>query len=299
MNKNCPNSQCPNYQNSDFVIKDGHFKRSGDSRQIQRFKCKICSKKFSSSTSKLEFRQQKRRVNPLIFKLLASNVSLRRTAKILNLSRGTVVRRLEYFGEKSRIKNVKFNERLKHQVSHMQFDDLITKESSKLEPLSITIAVDGEKRFILGARVSEIRAFGHLADKGKKVYPNRSNKHKEGLTNLFASIRSVVSPTALIRSDEHKFYPEFVKRYFPRAKYERYKSERGCVAGQGELKKIKYDPIFTINHTCAMLRANINRLIRKTWCTTKDPARLKDHLDLFICYYNQELLKNGDFIPSQ
>ena len=45
-------------------------------------------------------------------------------------------------------------------------------------------------------------------------------------------------------------------------------------SGQGELKKAGKDPLFCINHTFAMLRANINRLIRKTWCTTKDPAML-------------------------
>ena len=65
------------------------------------------------------------------------------------------------------------------------------------------------------------------------------------------------------------------------------------MAGQGELKKVAFDPLFLINHTCATLRANINRLIRKTWCTTKDPQRLKDHLDVFIYFYNEELLKKA------
>ncbi|HXH76731.1 MAG TPA: hypothetical protein VNJ08_17305, partial [Bacteriovoracaceae bacterium] len=62
---------------------------------------------------------------------------------------------------------------------------------------------------------------------------------------------------------------------------------------QGELKKVRFDPLFMVNHTCALLRANVNRLIRKTWCTTKDPARLKDHLDVFVYYYNEILLKKA------
>jgi len=37
---------------------------------------------------------------------------------------------------------------------------------------------------------------------------------------------------------------------------------------------------------------NINRLIRRTWCSTKDPQMLKHHLDIFITYHNQEILKN-------
>jgi hypothetical protein len=68
---------------------------------------------------------------------------------------------------------------------------------------------------------------------------------------------------------------------------------KGSVVGQGQLKKVNFDPLFVVNHTCAMMRANINRLIRKTWCTTKDPLKLKDHLDVFIYFYNQSLLKKA------
>ena len=47
------------------------------------------------------------------------------------------------------------------------------------------------------------------------------------------------------------------------------KGEKAAITGQGELKKKQRDPLFSINHTLAMLRANINRLVRRTWCTTK------------------------------
>jgi hypothetical protein len=48
-----------------------------------------------------------------------------------------------------------------------------------------------------------------------------------------------------------------------------FKGGKSGVAGQDELKKVGRDPLFWVNHTLAMRRANINRLIRKTWCTTK------------------------------
>jgi hypothetical protein len=53
--------------------------------------------------------------------------------------------------------------------------------------------------------------------------------------------------------------------YKPNAVHIRKKSRRACVAGQGELKKGGHDPMFPLNHKAAMLRANVNRLIRKTW----------------------------------
>jgi sugar phosphate permease len=65
--------------------------------------------------------------------------------------------------------------------------------------------------------------------------------------------------------------------------------QRGSSTGQGELKKIKFDPLFSLNHTCAMLRANVSRLFRKTWCTTKRPDQLRAHLMIYAEYHNSQL----------
>ena len=297
MKRNCPNFSCPQIKKS--IIKDGHFRRASDSKTIQRFKCKTCGRRFSSSSNKLEIYQKKRRINVVLYRLLSSGVSMRRSALLLDVHRRTIKRKFQYLGRKSKIQNRKFLEKLmQNPVRHMQFDDLITKENSKLKPLSVSIAVDVNRRFILGAEVSQIPAFGHLAPVARKKYGLRLCHHKKGLKRLFKNLKGVVSPNAQICSDEHKKYQEFVSEFFPRSTYQQFKSERACVAGQGELKRVIFDPLFAINHTCAMLRGNINRLIRKTWCTTKDPARLKDHLEIFINFFNSQLiLKNSNSTP--
>ena len=46
----------------------------------------------------------------------------------------------------------------------------------------------------------------------------------------------------------------------------------------------------------AMLRANINRLIRRTWCTTKRVDRLEAHLRVYADYHNRELLTRGNTV---
>ena len=94
---------------------------------------------------------------------------------------------------------------------------------------------------------------------------------------------------ARICSDEHPYYRPLIKRFFPHSRYRQFKSSRAAIIGQGEMKKVKEDPLFYINHTLAMLRANINRLVRKTWCTTKDPARLADHLAIYMWAHNSIL----------
>ncbi|MGE3610874.1 MAG: hypothetical protein AB7I27_14890 [Bacteriovoracaceae bacterium] len=290
MNKICPN---PNCACPDFIIRDGTFFRREDSKKIQRFRCKNCHTRFSSATFTETYRQKKRRVNSPLLKLLSSGVSLRRSAILLGVNRKTVERKLPILAQRCRRIHHRELNKLRGRVFNMQIDDLITKENSKLKPLSVSIAVDEDRRLILGAEVSIIPAFGHLSKLAVKKYGKRNDEHFQGMTRLFQKISPIVSSEVLVKSDEHTRYPGFISAYLPRAKHLTFPSERGCIVGQGELKKVHFDPLFIINHTCALLRANVNRLIRKTWCTTKDPIRLKDHLDIFIYFYNQQLLKKA------
>jgi len=284
----CPNSYCKFYQKTDQIQRDGNYFRANDSRTIQRFRCKCCKKRFSKSTNTLEYNQKKRRINHLLMMLLCSGNSIRRCAMILDINKNTVLSRVIYLAKKARVENRDFLKQLKNTpVTQMQFDDLISSEHTKMKPLSITIAVNSKNREILGLRVSKIPAFGLLAKKSRKKYGYRKSTHIQEADILFKSIKEAISDNVLIESDQHKRYPELVKKYFPAAQHKRYKGKRGAVVGQGELKKTTYDPLFVINHTCAMLRANINRLIRKTWCTTKKAEMLQNHLDIFMLFYNK------------
>jgi transposase-like protein len=288
MKRTCPNPSCAS---PEFVIRDGHFCRKEDSKMIQRFRCKICGTRFSSATFSECYRQKRRRINRPLLNLLSSGTSMKRSAVLLGVDPKTVARKLPLLAEKCRRLNQKHLEKFKGRIHKIQIDDLVTKENSKLKPLSVSIAVDEERRTILALEVSQIPAFGHLSQLALKKYGKRKDEHFEGLTRLFQKVAPLVSAEVLIKSDEHQRYPGFISAYLPKAKHLQFASERGCVAGQGELKKVKFDPLFIVNHTCALLRANVNRLIRKTWCTTKDPKRLKDHLEVFMYFYNQHLLK--------
>ncbi len=288
MKRNCPKTTCY----SDQIIKKGFYFRANDSRKVQRFQCKICETKFSSSTGTLEFRQRKRRINHQLLKLFSIKVTQRDAARFLGVNKKTVARRFEYWATKAAQKNVKMREKLKKRsVTSMQFDDLITKEKTKLKPLSITVAMDANSRFILQANVSQIPAFGHLATISKKKYGYRKSLHQQALEKTFKSLEEIVHPLAQIKSDEHKSYEPFVRKYFPQANYKQYKSEKGSVIGQGELKKVQYDPLFGINHSLAMLRGGVSTLVRRTWAVTQDPKRLQGHLEIFMYYFNNYYLK--------
>jgi hypothetical protein len=164
-------------------------------------------------------------------------------------------------------------------------------EHTKCKPLSVSLAVEKKTRRILGFEVSIIPAAGHLAEISRKKYGRRPNMRPRGLQKLFEKIKRSVREDASFSSDEDPLYLPLVKRNFPKAIHHRYKGGRGCITGQGELKRQRIDPLFSLNHTCAMLRANINRLFRRTWCTTKKKSRLEQHLAIYMDFHNSILLK--------
>jgi len=221
--------------------------------------------------------------------MLVSGVSLRRAAILLNLNRKTPPRIMRIEALKAELAMTAKNEELPP-AQTIEFDDLETFEHTKCKPLSVTLAVEHKTRRILGIAVSQMAANGMLAAKSRKLYGSRRDDRRHGRERLFQRIKPLVAENALIKSDQNPYYVKDVKRHFPRARHQRFKGKRGSLGGQGELKKVKFDPLFSLNHTCAMLRANINRLFRKTWCTTKRPDRLYAHLMLYAEFHNSQLI---------
>lgn len=285
MSRNCDKCESDRPSRTKF----GFFVRSSDQKRIQRFRCKHCGHVFSDATFQECYRQKKRRINKRVYELLCSGVSQRRSARLLKVTRKTIARKLIFLAGKLREENKKrFLQGTL--ISAFQFDDLETFEHTKLKPLSVTMAVEKETRRILGFEVSSMPAKGLLAKLSRKKYGYRPDLRQEGRRKLFTSLKEKVLSTATIDSDSNPHYPIDVKEFFPHATHKTTLGGRAAVVGQGELKKLKFDPLFSLNHTYAMVRANMNRCFRKTWCTTKVPARLSDHLELYVHYHNQVIL---------
>lgn len=208
---------------------------------------------------------------------------------LLRLNRKTVVRKLLFLAKRAELK-LEASNRLAAKATTVEFDDLITIEHTKCKPLAVTVMVEKDSRRILGLEVARIPANGHLAKIAKKKYGPRKDERSRTRPRLFKRVVPYIADDALIKSDLEPHYGVDVKRYFPRCRHERFESRKAAIAGQGELKRAVFDPIFSINHTLAMLRANINRLIRRTWCTTKRPDRLRAHLFVYAVYHNEKLI---------
>lgn len=215
---------------------------------------------------------------------------MRRIALIVNIHRTTVARKLAYLAMVAKEKQHKYLS-LRPKVKHVQYDDLLTIEHTKLKPLSVSVAVENKSRQVLGIEVSTVPATGLLAEKSRRKYGGRPNQRTAGIKKLFSRIEEYIDIRPIFSTDEDTLYPGLIKQRFKESIHKQYKGARSRDRGLGELKKLRYDPLFSINHTLAMLRANINRLFRKTWCTTKKKNSLDQHLAVYMHFHNSVLTK--------
>lgn len=291
MNRSCPNAECK----STRISKSGFYHRPSDGRDVQRFQCKDCGRRFSTATGTPACGQNKRRLNFQVQELLCSTISQNRMAKILNTTRKTVVRKLVFLAKVCETKNAIFLASLaKH--TNIQFDELETIEHTKCKPLSVAMAVDEKTRVMLGYEVSTMPANGRLAEISRNKYGPRPDERKQGLEALLDKLHNQCENGVYLKSDMCPRYVGVVKKSFAKSPeihviYRQFKGAKGSDTGQGELKKLRFDPLFTQNHTFAQLRGDISRLIRKTWCTTKKVRFLRYHLEVYMYYHNKYLLK--------
>ncbi|MCB0219878.1 MAG: hypothetical protein KDH09_09310 [Chrysiogenetes bacterium] len=286
LHSECPHCLAERISGSSYV-RFGFYYRTGDSRWIQRFQCRICKGTCSRATFNRWFRHKKRKKNEALRRHFASAGTIRRAARTFKLNRKTVERKLMVLGFEAEC-NLRINNHYSAKSRVIEFDDLETFEHTKCKPLSVTLAVQSRTRRILGLEVSRMPAKGLLVEKARKYGPRVDERHL-GRARLFRTLQDLVVEDAVIKSDSNPHYPGDVKKFFPKARHVTYQSRRSSLGGQGELKKTIFDPLFSLNHTCAMFRANVSRLVRKTWCTTKRTDRLYAHLMIYADYHNQHL----------
>lgn len=273
------------------MSRNGLFVRKSDGRRIQRWRCSFCKRGSSNAIHSPCYRQNKRHLNSRIQILLCSAVSQRRIALILRVSRLTVSRKFLFLSKRAELKNHLFRQTLSVQkLKHVFLDEMEDRIHTKCKPVSIALIVDKSRR-IVDFEVSRIRPKTlKLNEISKRRYPEWTSNSFQAFEDLIVRSSPFLAKDVRIVSDQKLNYALTIKRRLPYALHKAYRSRKAVIAGQGELKEGGRDPLFPLNHTCAMLRANINRLIRRTWCTSKKLENLRFHIELYAHFHNSTLL---------
>ena len=277
-------NHCPHCKGKYKFIKAGTYRRK-NGKIVQRFQCQACKKGFSEQTFNYNYRFKKPHLDLIIFRLLCTSTSQRKTALVVGVNPKTIDLRVKRFGIVC-IENLEQMRELETSEK-IGFDEMESFEHSKCKPITLPIAVDMKSRKILAISSGNIAAKGHLAEISKKKYGIRKCERNKALEKMFLQLKKLGSKNFILLTDESPHYPKKVKKYFPDYDYVRFKGRRACVVGQGELKEGGRDPLFNLNHTYAMIRDNVKRLTRKTWCTTKKLLNLNYMLHIYAFFHNQ------------
>jgi transposase-like protein/IS1 family transposase len=266
---------CPFCESQDFH-KKGYYLVRALKAYRRRYLCQKCGKSFSTQTHQPTYNQKRPDLNQQILRLLVSGIPQRGIARILKCSKNTVELKIKWLGLHTKIPQ--FNN-----PKVLYIDEMESIEHTKLKPLTIPVAV-GDDFKILSTQVGRIPAKGPLAGISVKKYGYRPSESLQTLRRLFVDLKDQEINPQVIRTDEAAAYKGLIKEFFPKAIHECFSSKE-MIKKKREMvflsQKKPYDPLFPINQRHAKLRADIRRLTRRSWCTTKLPENLALHLRLY------------------
>lgn len=278
------------------IIRKGFYVKK-DGERIQRFVCRNCKKGFSDANPESPlYRSKHCWIVKALYLRLNDGASLRRCALTWGISKNTVRRYFNVLGNfcKEEFEQGHREEVLDPWCESVQFDEMETYEHSRLRPVAIALAVNERTRKILSFEVSVMKPKAKLKAESYAKFGMRRSARIPGLKRMLERIPETYRRVRnlILKSDKCSFYPKVAKAVFPNAQHEVYLSRKACVVGQGELKVGKDDPLFTLNHSCAMFRANVHRLYRRTWNTTKNEGQLLKHLYIYAHFHNAFLVQH-------
>ena len=288
----CPRSLCPSELTHHFRWRrKGYFQRRCDGRSVQRFLCLECRRFFSIQSFRLDYRLRKPHLHLALFRDFVSKTTLRQSARTLGCTRRTVAHRLRLLGEHCR----SFHEARLEQARArggirgvFQLDELESFEHSRrLQPITIPVLIERSSYFVVHAETAPLPARGGLSPSfvEKKLARERLHgKRRSGSTQVvrrtFGALARVhaVNASIELQTDRKQSYVGSARCTLgPRVRHERYSST---------LRRDYENPLFPINHTFAMLRDGISRLVRRSWAASKLRERLDLHLWIWIVYRN-------------
>ena len=282
----CPNRACV-YNKAPFdgfAWSHGRYHSASLNRWVPRFVCSACGRTFSLATFRFSYRQKKPNIDASLMKLLCHGVSLRGAARLLDINRKTVARKLVRIARHSRrLHQARLSSRLID--GSFQLDELETFETNRYRPVSVPVLVEKRSYFVVATATAPIRRKGRMTPHQRarraqleQLHGRRRSGSDAAVARCLATLaRHAVAPI-IVESDRKPAYGALCRRILRNEVLHRTHDSRR--------RRNRANPLFAINHTNAMLRYCLARLRRRTWCVTRLRAWLQHALDLYCAWFN-------------
>jgi len=289
----CPRDVCPSRQpGSPFLWqRKGRYRRACDERVVQRFQCRACRRYFSTQSFRLDFGLRKPTLHLALFDTFISKVTQRQAARNLACTRKTVVHRLRLLSQHSR----EFHERvLAHARSRgglrgdYQLDELETFEGSRrMGPVTMPVLIELHSYFVVHVEVAPLPPRGkprrRELERGlerERVEGVRRSGSRAAVERCFRVLAQAHGRgrAPMISTDHKSTYGPLLRKAIPGTCYH--------VRHSSTARRDFCNPLFPINHTLAMMRDGLSRLVRRNWGVSKRREWLERHAWVWIAYRN-------------
>jgi transposase-like protein len=292
--KFCPNPSCTSRRtNSAFRFKRrGHYQRKCDGRKVQRFHCLECNTSFSSQTFRTDYRWHKPSLHLRVFEGLVSKTSLRQMARILEVRRPTIERRFRRLGKQAKDFHLAMLRRANSGAGIngvFQLDEQETFEiDRRLRPVTFPVLIERSTYFVVHGQAAPMGSRGRLTPKKQKQrikLEAEEGRRKSGSRGAVLSCFQALSNAHEmgvgidLQTDKKSSY----NRLFKKAVGNQFASHQTV---SGRAPRCYGSILFPINHTLAMMRDGISRLVRRSWCVSKLRSRLEQHFWVWVAYRN-------------
>jgi transposase-like protein len=290
----CPIPLCPSRTfGPPFRFKRrGYYLRKCDGRNVQRYQCLTCQRAFSQQTFRTDYRWHLPGLHFRVFEGLVSKTSLRQMARILGVRRTTVERRFVRLGLQAKTFHMAMLERSSKRGGIngiFQLDEQETFEKDRrLRPITLSVLIERSSYFVVHGKAAPLASRGNLSNFKKqqracleKNEGRRKSGSKEAVLSCFCALRQAHRNGVGIdlQTDKKSSY----NRLFKKAVGDQFASHQTVSSraprGYGSL-------LFPINHTLAMMRDGISRLVRRSWCASKLRSKLELHFWVWAVYRN-------------
>jgi len=290
----CPVPHCPSTAPGGprfSFCSQGSYRRKCDGRTVPRFGCGVCKRSFSVQTFRFNYRLHRPELMAPLFDAFVSKTTQRQAARTILCRRDTVRRYLLRFAEHSRDFHSAVLDRAAERggiKGHFQLDELETFEQNRrLKPVTMPVLIESEMRFALHGETAPLPPRGGLHGRtlekkleleGKGLV--RTSGSREAVKQCFAVLARVASKEGKVdvTTDMKSSYATVLEETMPGRYVHTTCSSR--------VERSTSNPLFAINHTLAMLRDGLSRLVRRSWGASKDRAWLAHHLWIWIAYRN-------------
>jgi len=178
---------------------------------------------------------------------------------------------------------------LGHLRGSFQLDELETFETHRLvRPVTMPVLIEKHSYFVVHTEVAPMGPRGRLHPQAQKkkeederLYGKRKSGSRQAVQSSLELLGQLLAPGSRlhIQTDRKATYRRLVRQIFA--------DRLGSHVRESSRRRRDYSNVlFPINHTLAMMRDGISRLVRRSWGASKLRSRLQEHTAIWVAYRN-------------